>query len=420
MGGARAFGALVVATAVVTLLPCSSAAEPQQRGIRLVQPVHGVDPLSNVDLGLRKDRLKTSQVPGRLHDVEKITAALGPSGAPVAVTDEQHLLISGAGNYVIRELGPARAAVGLGDTVPPVLELGTVVWQGFSPGRRRLAARLTLDPGIEAARLPMRAAFTFVGADGRRRSLGPGAAAPSDGTLTVTLTNNTTTQQVVDVGRADPVPLARLLNRLHRAAAHPRPAPPPAAGAGLPVSVPGARLGRQQVTVTAPLWVTGTIGAPGGAAAVRGPGTTPTAGGVRVAGTLTGSASFTVRLRAGQRPGLRLDVRPWLDPRTLAPPAPARSWRQWARTAAAPAAVTAATTTLTTAAAAAARAADYSPYLQADAPGSDVSSFRYVVAAPAATRRADDGLTPRPGALAAAAVAVLAVVGNAALLRRRL
>ena len=55
----------------------------------------------------------------------------------------------GQGNYVIRELGPARAADGIGDTVPPVLELGTVVWQGFSPGRRELAARLTLDPTIE-------------------------------------------------------------------------------------------------------------------------------------------------------------------------------------------------------------------------------------------------------------------------------
>jgi hypothetical protein len=71
-------------------------------------------------------------------------------------------------------------------------------------------------------------------------------------------------------------------------------------------------------------------------------------------------------------------------------------------------------------AAASARAAEYSPYLQADAPGPDLSTFTYVIAAAAQTRRADNGLQPRPGAIALTVVAAVAVVGNAALLRRRL
>src|SRR3954452_11673272 len=193
---ARACAALGAAAALVTAVPAAAAPvvaaqHPPRHGIRLPAPVEGVDPLANVDLRLRPDRLRTSVVPGPVRNAEDVSVALGPTGAPVAVADRQRLVIRGAGNYIVRELGPARAAVGLGGTVPPVLQLGTVIWQGFSPGRRALAARLTLDPGIEAARLPLTVAFDFRTADGRRAPLGPGSTAPADGTLTLTLHNNT-------------------------------------------------------------------------------------------------------------------------------------------------------------------------------------------------------------------------------------
>src|SRR5439155_15518407 len=134
-----------------------------------------------VNVHLRPDRLRTSSVPGPTTDREDVVVAVGPTGAAKTVTDTQHLVIHGAGNYIIRELGPARAAVSLGDTVPPVLELGTVVWQGFSPGRRELAARLTLDPGIEAARLPLRVAMRLRDGAGHEHPLAPGARAPVGG-----------------------------------------------------------------------------------------------------------------------------------------------------------------------------------------------------------------------------------------------
>src|SRR5205814_800357 len=145
--------------------------------------------------------------------------------------------------YVVRELGPARAAVGLGDTVPPVLELGTVVWQGFSPDRRALAARLTLDAGIEAARLPLRVSLALTDAAGRHHALRAGAESPVDGTVAVTLTNQTSSRRTVDAGRADVRPLAVTLDRLRTASAHPRVAVPPVAGAGLPASLPGVVTG---------------------------------------------------------------------------------------------------------------------------------------------------------------------------------
>jgi hypothetical protein len=416
----RTLLALVASGLGLAVPAVAATTRPAVHGIRLPVPVEGVDPLTNVDLGLRPDRLLTSVVPGPVRDVEAVTVALGPSGAPALVTDEQRLVIHGAGNYIVRELGPAREAVGLHGTVPPVLELGTVVWQGFSPGRRALSARLTLDPGIEAARLPMQVAFDFADGAGHPRALGPGAQAPADGTVTVTLTNNTASNRVVDVGTARSGPLAKVLDTLRRAAAKPRAAVPPVAGDELPRLVPGDRAGRQALNVVAPLRVTGSLTAPGGGTAVSGPGATPTEAGAEITGTLTGTAAFTVAVHRGERLGMQLDVRPWLDPRTLVPPGSHATWREWAAGGPSRGGVTTATATAVAAAAAGARAAEYSPYLQADAPGTDLSTFSYVVAPAAVAQRADDGVHPRPGAITAAVVALLAVVGNAAMLRRRL
>jgi hypothetical protein len=410
--------ALIAAAPIGALATTAGAAD--RHSLPLPRPVREVDPLATPQLLLRPDRLLKSQVPGQAADREGVRVAIGPSGAPALVTDTQQLVIKGAGNYIIRELGPAREAVGLGGTVPPVLELGTVVWQGFSPGRRVLSARLTLDPGIEAARLPMSVRFAFADKDGKSGRLQPGGRAPAAGTVTMTLTNNTTSHRVIPTGVASLEPLAAALDRLRRAGDRPRAAVPPAAGRGLPAALPGRRTGSLAVDVAAPLRVTGTITAPGGGDAITGPATTPAPGGASIAGTLTASATFTVRVAAGDRIGLDLDVRPWLDPRTVAPPAPARTWAQWKRSAPGASAIADATQTLVLGAAATARSAEYSPYLQADAPGPDLSTFTYVVAPAPKTSRAVADVQPRPGAIAAAAVALLAIVGNAALLRRRL
>jgi hypothetical protein len=427
---ARAVATLTAGLGAAGVLPAASVAEPPttvaaavaapRDSIRLPGPIQGIDPLATVDLGLRPDRLRTSVVPGPVRNTEDVRVALGPTGAPATVTDTQRLVIRGAGNYIVRELGPAREAESLGGT-SPVLQLGTVIWQGFSPGRRVLAARLTLDPGIEAARLPLGVTFEFRTADGRRIPLRPGGVAPADGTVTLTLHNGTSTTRAVDAGTAEPAPLARVLDRLRVAADHPREAVPPVAGDGLPRAIPGHRDGQVALPMTSPLRVTGEISAPGGATAITGPATTPTDGGVQISGTLTGEAMFTVRLARGDRLGLALQVRPWLDPRTLTPPDGFRSWSRWAAADPSTAAVRRATSTAVAAAAAAARSAEYSPYLQADAPGDHLSTFTYVMApASAAAPTTGDDMQPRPGGIAAAAVAFLAVIGNAALLRRHL
>ena len=421
--GVTAAAALGAAPALAAARPDAAAAPAlTSAGIALVQPVRNVDPLAGaLGFGLRKDRLLKSVVPGPVANTEALTVAVGPTGAPAVVTDLQQLVISAAGNYIVRELGPARRAVGLGDTVPPVLELGQVVWQGFSPGTRTLRAELTLDPGIEAGRLPMSVRIGFRDRQGHPRSLRPGGVAPSDGTATVTLVNATGIPRTVALGRAATRPLARALDAMYDAARAPRAAVPPYAGGGLPVALPGVHNGDEQLTVVAPLRVTGTLGvaeAAAGPVAVRGPGTTPSAAGAQVAGTLDATATFEVDLRSGQHLRADLDVRPWLDPRTLVPPA--ATWKAWAASHPDAGAVRDATTTAAEAAAAAARATEYSPYLQADTPGTDLSSFRYVIAAATATPRAGDVIRAKPGAITAAVVALVAVAGNAALLWRAL
>ena len=430
-GTARSVRTILLASAALTLLAVGTTLAPAAAGsgstpaaatdqIHLPAPVHDVDPLTGVDLGLRKDRLRKSVVPGTATDHEDVVVAVGPTGTPVAVTDTQQLVIDGAGNYIVRELGPARAAVGLNDTVPPVLELGTVVWQGFSPGHRELSARLTLDPGIEAARLPLKVTLRLRDQDGHVHVLDPGGRAPVDGTVTVTLANQSASLRTVETGAAAVGPLAAVLDLLRRAGDHPRAAVPPVAGAGLPAALPGHAAGTRQLNVVAPLRITGTLRVPGATTSVTGPGTTPIADGAAITGTLAGSVDFTVPVRAGQHLALHLDVRPWPDPRMVAPPSPARSWREWAATGPSAADVAKATDTMMEAAAASARAAEYSPYLQADAPGPDLSTFTYVTATAAQTPRVDNGPQPRPGAIALTVVAAAAVIGNAVLLRRRL
>jgi hypothetical protein len=392
-------------------------------GIPLPQTFRNIDPVHCLAIpGVRKDRCRTSKVPSTVDDTEALTVGVGPGGAPAVVTNRQHLVVHGSGPYLIYELGPARAVEGLNDLSLPTAELGQVVWQGFSPGVRALDGLLTLDPGFEAARLPMSIRIRFADRHRKPMALQPGGRAPADGTATITLVNLSPTKRFLSVGTAAAAPLARALDTLLAAARSDRPGVPPYAGNGLPARLPGTLAGQTDTLVTAPLRVRGTITVPAATGApVTGPGTTPVPGGASISGTLEGdAATFQAELRAGQRLALSLDVQPWLDPRTIGPPGGARSWAAWAATHPAASAVGDATATLMAAAAQAARAADYSPYLQTDTRGQAVSSFHYEIASAAAARRAGAAVSAKPGAIVAACLAGLAIAGNAALLRRQL
>lgn len=387
--------------------------------IVLPQPPASIRPLSGI--GLRRDNLLRSVAPGRVGSRERVIATVGPDGGLSRILERQQVIIMGTGGYAIRERGPARSATALAGTLPPLIEFGTVVWQGFSPGRRTLSAQIVLSPGLESPRLPMRLTVGFTDAAGRRLPLTSRLAAPSKGRLTVTLTDEATAAEQLPAGAGNPAAVAEALDRLRRAAGRQQPRRPPTAGHGLPRRVGGRRTGETVQPVSAALLINGRFTASRGGSLV-GPGTTP---GVRpgttgLSGILdTGTVSFTAQLHAGERVGLQLRVTPTVDPRLLAPPAGFRTWRSWAASHPSRHAVRAATATLVEQAAAAAKASEYVPYLPTGVSGNDTTSFDYRVAAPPPRLSATGvRVSLRPGAIGATAAAVAAILLVAAALRR--
>ena len=391
--------------------------------IVLPKPVTTLPTFSGI--GLRPDRRLVSSVPGEVRTTEDVTVAVAGDGTPAAVTLDEHLRLSGTGNYLIYERGPAREARPLGDSIPPVVKLGTVIWQGFSPGTRDLAARLRLDPVLEAERLPLRISLSFQPAGGGPvESLRTGGHVPGPGTVTVRLENTTGQPQTVPTGASSAQDLAGPLDALLAAAgdAAGRPSeaiPLPVAGRGLPARVRATAVGQTTSFVVAPLRVVGTITAPGTTAALSGPATTLTDGGGRVEGVLAAAVDFRLEIPAAARVELNLTVTPTLDERTLRPPT-GTTWAAWAAVPRDAQQRRAATAQLVSGAASAARAASISPYVGADTPGPATTTFRYRIAEPADIAAAPRKLTPRPLPLAIVGLAGLALVGGAAALWRRL
>src|SRR4051812_11165834 len=122
--------AVRLATAIALVLaPMLGGAAPSAAGspadaapygitseLPLPQTFRNIDPIHCLAIpGVRKDRCRTSKVPSTVDDTEAVTVGVGPDGAPAVVTDRQHLVVHGAGAYLIYELGPARKAEGLTD-----------------------------------------------------------------------------------------------------------------------------------------------------------------------------------------------------------------------------------------------------------------------------------------------------------------
>jgi hypothetical protein len=155
------------------------------------------------------------------------------AGAPIAVRATQRLDVRGVGDYSFRVGAPVvdvRAAPG--SARAPGLRTGAVLWEGFNPGRRVLAAVLELDRAAAAASLPLR-----VETAGDR----------------VTLRNLTTITVSAFAADALAPQLRTYLASLRRAAAR---GEPPTGGGALVTST----LERQSVQVSAPLLVQGTVG----------------------------------------------------------------------------------------------------------------------------------------------------------------
>lgn len=376
-------------------------------------------------VGGRPDRLLQSDVPGPVVNDEVVRVGLAADGGVQDVTLDQRLQLTGEGDYAVRERGPARSATSLGDEPPPVTRLGGVVWQGFSPGRRDLAARLVLDPVLEAARLPLEVALSFNAEDGTATPLGPGGAVPSAGTVSVTVTNRTSQPQVLPTGTdVAATAVAPLLDRALAVSRRPGPGRLPSTDLGLPATLQVTGAAEVQSAQAVPFRLRGTVRLDGAAATLEGPATTPDG---TLDGTLGQSASppeapavtFTLRTQGPGRLLLDLTAVAALNQAELAPPDGSPTWAAWAAAGPDAAARKQALDLLVAVAATGARASSYSPYLGADLAGSGSAVFRYALA-PAPTVAVVEQLEPRWGRISLLGLGFLVLLVGAQRAWRRL
>lgn len=372
-------------------------------------------------IGATKDRLRHTVLPahGTARDAEKVDVAMEGDGTPSTVVVDQQLHLTGVGDFVVIERGPARHAVALDGTDPPTLKFGGVIYSGYVPPKGRdLHARLTLDPALEQPRLPLVATLSFTPRGGKTAGpLGPGGAVPGPGTVSVQLRNATSTPVAIREGSAAATDLAGPLDALRSSAQ--KGERPPTVGAGLPAAIDATSVADEStVDVTVPLRVTGSITGPSGAR-LHGPAVRPVAQGGMLDGTLAGTAAFTLTVPRAGNVAVDLTAHPTLDPRTLVPPGHATSWHVWAQQAHPPSELAAATSTLVLSAARSAHLRDVSPYLVTDLSGQVTTSFHLHLASPEAAPAVVVPLRARPGAIALALFALALVVADVVLLRRR-
>jgi hypothetical protein len=97
---------------------------------------------------------------GVRHHVDSTTrvrVAVDARGTPFAVTATQRLVVSQPGDYYFTIGAPLTdVAPAYGSQSIPGLRTATIIWAGFNPGKRVLAARATLDPVAVAGSLPLR------------------------------------------------------------------------------------------------------------------------------------------------------------------------------------------------------------------------------------------------------------------------
>jgi hypothetical protein len=106
---------------------------------------------------LARTRLPEQRFPGRIASRELVRVGVDATGRVRSVRVLQRLVVEGLGDYVFALGAPAlEVRPAAGSRSEPGFRRDAIVWQGFSPGRRLLAADARLRVGVAAAALPLR------------------------------------------------------------------------------------------------------------------------------------------------------------------------------------------------------------------------------------------------------------------------
>ena len=146
----------LVALAVVALAAPGVASAARSTGALLPSPTAPLDtrlPLTGGQVAI----LPTRMPPGvQVTNEQEVLVDVTPEGRVVRVRVRQRLTLSGVGDYFFQVPAPVLDVRSLPESQgEPGLRRGAVLWQGFSPGERVLAAELELDPKLAARALPL-------------------------------------------------------------------------------------------------------------------------------------------------------------------------------------------------------------------------------------------------------------------------
>jgi hypothetical protein len=166
--------------------------------------------------------------PPRVDSRQLVLVGVAESGELATIRVRHRLTLNGRGDYFFQVPAPVRDVRALPESQSePGLRRSAIVWQGFSPGRRVLAAELELEPGVVARTLPLR-------------------IERNDGAITL---RNTTSVEVEGfTGKVERSSMRRLLARLS--------ARSPAAAPAVQVA---GQTRRRRLRAEAPLRIRGTI-----------------------------------------------------------------------------------------------------------------------------------------------------------------
>jgi hypothetical protein len=236
---------------------------------------------------------------------ERVLAGVGPDGKLVSLRVLHRLFLNGKGDYLIVVGAPVEdVRAGAGSDSQPGLRTGQILWSGFSPGRKVLAADAELRPSEARPFLPVRLRAVRAG---NRFSL--------------TVTNATTVVQIAYAGNGFPLQLAGLLDQTRRESL---------AGEKLTTvyaSVNGlVHVRKDAARIAAPLRVEGSLRFPSAPQSARG----GTVHGkiVSFSGVLGDASPLSLRVDVrggGGAPHLQVVARPAKLVRALVPPG-APSW----------------------------------------------------------------------------------------------
>ena len=189
------------AVGAALVLAGSAAAEPPTQEVVLPGPV----PYPTVSpplVGYGPAPPAVTRYVFHISSDQRVRVGVDQEGRPVTVRVRERLDVSGRGDYQFAITGPiSNVRRAPASDSEPGLRVNQVLWAGFSPGRKVLAADVTLRPRGAAPFLPLRLAL--------RRE---------DGGVTLAIVNATRTPVFAYAGFVRPQESAALLDQTRRAA----------------------------------------------------------------------------------------------------------------------------------------------------------------------------------------------------------